>query len=118
MPPKCNLRLIDEHFESVYVHVIFNIAPSNVKTIKTIDINHKGVFHTEGPKPVMKNNFSPSIIEDWHSNDESKEEISLTAEVKSVKPSVEKIKYVKHAREIVKTEESPKQHKHHPRGNQ
>nr|GEV09410.1 hypothetical protein [Tanacetum cinerariifolium] len=39
MPPKRDLRLIDEHFESVYVDVISNIAPSDVKTIKIIDDN-------------------------------------------------------------------------------
>nr|GEX64364.1 hypothetical protein [Tanacetum cinerariifolium] len=71
MPPKHDLRLIDEHFESVYVDVISNIAPSDAKTVKTIDVNHKGVFSTEEPKPVIKNNFSPPIIEDWHFDDES-----------------------------------------------
>nr|GEY27412.1 hypothetical protein [Tanacetum cinerariifolium] len=105
----------------VSVVVISNIAPSDVKTIAskhmTVDVNHKGVFSTEEPKLVMKNNFSPPIIEDWHSDDESEEEISPTIEVKTVKPSVENIKSVKPARETVKTEESPKQHKHHPRGN-
>nr|GEY15566.1 hypothetical protein [Tanacetum cinerariifolium] len=92
-------------------------SSSESETVKTIDVNHKGVFSTLEPKPVMKKNFSPPIIEDCHSDDESEEEISPTVEVKTVKPSVEKIKYVKPAREIVKTEESPKQHKHHPRGN-
>nr|GEW43953.1 ribonuclease H-like domain-containing protein [Tanacetum cinerariifolium] len=118
MPLKRNLRLTDEHFESVFVDVISNIAPSDVKTVKIIDVNHKGVFNTEEPKPIMKNNFIPLIIEDWHLDDESEEEISPTVEVKIVKPSIEKIKYVKHARETVKTKESPKQQKHHPRGNQ
>nr|GFA78149.1 hypothetical protein [Tanacetum cinerariifolium] len=56
MPPKHDLRLIDEHIESVSVDVISNIAPSDVKTVKTINVNHKGVFNTEEPKPVMKNN--------------------------------------------------------------
>nr|GEU35412.1 hypothetical protein [Tanacetum cinerariifolium] len=70
MRPKCDLRHIDENFESVSMDVISNIAPSDVKTVKTIDVNHKGVFNTEEPKPVMKNNFSPPIIEDWHSDDE------------------------------------------------
>nr|GEW54608.1 ribonuclease H-like domain-containing protein [Tanacetum cinerariifolium] len=92
MPPKRDLMLIDEHFESVYVDVISNIAPSDVKTVKTIDVNHK--------------------------DDESKEEISPIVKVKTVKPSIEKIKYVKPARETVKTKESPKQHKHHHRVNQ
>nr|GEV52667.1 hypothetical protein [Tanacetum cinerariifolium] len=118
MPPKYDLRLIDEHFESVSVNVISNIAPSDVKTVKIVDVNHKGVFSTEEPKPIMKNNFSAPIIEDWHSDDESEVEISPTVKVKTVKPSVEKIKSVKPARETVKTEEYPKQHKHRPRGNQ
>nr|GEU58878.1 Gag-Pol polyprotein [Tanacetum cinerariifolium] len=65
-----------------------------------------------------KNNFGPPIIEDWHSDDDSEDELSPTVKVKIIKPSVEKIESVKTAREIVKTEESPKQHKHHPRGNQ
>nr|GEV01549.1 ribonuclease H-like domain-containing protein [Tanacetum cinerariifolium] len=41
MPSKHDLRLIDEHFKSVSVDVISNIAPSDVKTVKTIDVNHK-----------------------------------------------------------------------------
>nr|GEX30565.1 hypothetical protein [Tanacetum cinerariifolium] len=45
VPPKHDLRLINEHFESVYVDVISNIAPSDVKTVeskhKTVDVNHK-----------------------------------------------------------------------------
>nr|GEV24783.1 hypothetical protein [Tanacetum cinerariifolium] len=77
IPPKRDLRLIDEHFKSVSVDVISNIEPSDVKSLKTINVNHKGVFSIEEPKPVMKNNFSPLIIEDWHSDDES-EEISPT----------------------------------------
>nr|GEV10979.1 ribonuclease H-like domain-containing protein [Tanacetum cinerariifolium] len=46
MTHKRDLRLIDEHVESVSVDVISNIAPSDVKTVesthKTIGINHKG----------------------------------------------------------------------------
>nr|GEW97424.1 retrovirus-related Pol polyprotein from transposon TNT 1-94 [Tanacetum cinerariifolium] len=53
MPPKRDLRLIDEHFESVSVDVISNIAPSDVKTVKTIDVNHKGVSSIDEPKPVL-----------------------------------------------------------------
>nr|GEX04301.1 xylulose kinase-1 [Tanacetum cinerariifolium] len=87
MPPKCDLRLIDEHFESVSVDGIPNIAPSDVKTVES-------------------------------KHDESEEEISPIVEVKIVKPIIKKIKFVKTARETVKNEESPKQHKHHPRENQ
>nr|GEV86195.1 retrotransposon Orf1 [Tanacetum cinerariifolium] len=118
MASKRDLMLIDEHFESVYVDVNSNIAPSDVKTVKTIDVNHKGVFNIKEPKPVMKNNFSPLIIEDWHSDDENKVGILPTVKVKIVKPSIEKIKFVETARETIKNEESPKQHKHHLRGNQ
>nr|GEX66398.1 copia protein [Tanacetum cinerariifolium] len=56
---------------------------SESETLKTINVNHKGVFSTEEPKPVMKNNFSPPIIKDWHSDDKS-EEISPT--IKDVRP--------------------------------
>nr|GFC54870.1 hypothetical protein [Tanacetum cinerariifolium] len=65
MPPKRDLRLIDEHFE----------------------------------------------------NDDSEDELSPTAEVKTVKPSVENIESVKTPREIDKTAESHKPHKHYPKGN-
>nr|GEV41900.1 retrovirus-related Pol polyprotein from transposon TNT 1-94 [Tanacetum cinerariifolium] len=112
MPSKRDLRLIDEYFESESVDVS-TVSSSDVKTV-----DHKGVFSTEEPKPVRKNNFGPPIIKDWHLDDDSKDELSPTVEVKTVKPSVEKIESVKTARETVKTEESSKQHKHHPRGNQ
>nr|GEZ04138.1 hypothetical protein [Tanacetum cinerariifolium] len=61
MPLKCDLRLIDEHFESEFVDVS-TILSSDVKTVKTID--HKGAFSIEEPKPVWKNSFGPPIIED------------------------------------------------------
>nr|GEU61689.1 retrotransposon Orf1 [Tanacetum cinerariifolium] len=117
MPLKRDLRLIDEHFESEFVDVS-NVLSSDVTTVKAVDANHKGVSNTVEPKPVRMNKFSPPIIEDWHSDDESEEEISPTVEVKIVKPSIEKIKSGKTAREIVKNEESHKPHKHYPRGNQ
>nr|GEY02518.1 hypothetical protein [Tanacetum cinerariifolium] len=70
------------------------------------------MFSTVEPKPIRKNNFNPPIIKDWHSDDESEVEISPTSKVKIFKPSIEKIKFVKTARETVKNEESPEQHKH------
>nr|GEU41024.1 putative ribonuclease H-like domain-containing protein [Tanacetum cinerariifolium] len=66
----------DKEYHVVPLPFIGNYMP--LDTVKTIDVNHKGVFSTEEPKPVMKNNFSPPIIEDWHSNYESREEISPT----------------------------------------
>nr|GEW27012.1 hypothetical protein [Tanacetum cinerariifolium] len=89
MQPKRDLRLSDEHFES----------------------------GTEEPKSVMKNNFGPPIIEDWHLNDDGEDELSPTIKVKIVKPSVEKIESVKTPKETVMTAESHKPHKHYPRGN-
>nr|GEU58560.1 putative ribonuclease H-like domain-containing protein [Tanacetum cinerariifolium] len=77
MPLKRDLRLIDEHFESEYVDV-FIVSSSADKTIKTVDITHKGVLSTEEPKSVMKNNFGPPIIEDWHSDDDNEDELSPT----------------------------------------
>nr|GEZ13598.1 hypothetical protein [Tanacetum cinerariifolium] len=69
MPPKRDLKLIDEHFKSESVDVS-TVSSSNGKTVKTVDV--KGMVSKEEPKPVKKNNFSPPIIEDWVS--ESKEE--------------------------------------------
>nr|GEY97908.1 hypothetical protein [Tanacetum cinerariifolium] len=66
----------------------------------------------------MKNNFSPPIIEDWNSDDESKVEFEAKVEVKTVRHCIEKIKLVKTAREKVEKVETLKQHKHYSRGNQ
>nr|GEV61367.1 retrovirus-related Pol polyprotein from transposon TNT 1-94 [Tanacetum cinerariifolium] len=79
MPPKCDLRLIDEHFESEFMDVS-PVTSSADKTVKTVDITHKGMLTTEEPKSIMKNNFSPPIIEDWHSDDDGKDELSPTVE--------------------------------------
>nr|GEZ89266.1 hypothetical protein [Tanacetum cinerariifolium] len=68
MPLKRDLRLINEHFESEYVDVS-TISSNADKTVKTVDITHKGVLSTGEPKSVMKNNFGLPIIEDWHSDD-------------------------------------------------
>nr|GEU34045.1 hypothetical protein [Tanacetum cinerariifolium] len=65
----------DKEYHAVPLPLTRNYMPPN-----TIDVNHKGVFNTEEPKPVIKNNFSPPIIEDWHSDDDSEEEISPTVE--------------------------------------
>nr|GEZ24074.1 hypothetical protein [Tanacetum cinerariifolium] len=77
---KRDLKLIDEHFESESVDVS-TVSSSDDKTVKTINITHKGVFYTEEPKSVMKNSFDPSIIEDWHLNDDSEDELSPTEDM-------------------------------------
>nr|GEW95719.1 hypothetical protein [Tanacetum cinerariifolium] len=79
MSLKRDLRLIDEHFKSESVDVS-TISSSADKTVKTVDITHKGVLCIEEPKSVMKNNFVPVIIEDWHSDDDIKDELSPTIE--------------------------------------
>nr|GEX45145.1 hypothetical protein [Tanacetum cinerariifolium] len=70
MPPKRDLRLIDEHFESESVDVS-NVSSSNVTTV---DANPKGMFSKEEPKLVKKNSFSPLIIEDWVFESEEEDE--------------------------------------------
>nr|GEV14576.1 RNA-directed DNA polymerase, eukaryota [Tanacetum cinerariifolium] len=97
MPLKRDLKLIDEHFEC-----------------ESVDVS---TVSSKVPKSVMKKNFGPPIIEDWHSDDERKDKLSPTVEVKTVKPSKEKIESIKTPRETVKTTESHKPHKHYPTGN-
>ncbi|GKF24217.1 hypothetical protein Tco_0076539, partial [Tanacetum coccineum] len=53
------------------------------------------------PKIVRKNSFRPSVIEDWNSDDESEVEFIPNVKDKTVRPSTEKIKFVKTARETV-----------------
>nr|GEX08410.1 hypothetical protein [Tanacetum cinerariifolium] len=65
MPPKRDLRLIDEHFGSAFVDVSTG-SSSDGKTVKTVDV--KGVVSKE--EPVKKNSFSPPIIKDWVSETE------------------------------------------------
>nr|GEV51485.1 hypothetical protein [Tanacetum cinerariifolium] len=65
----------DKGYHAVPPPFTGNYMPRN-----TIDVNHKGLFSTEEPKLVMKNDFSPPIIENWHSDDESEVESSPTVE--------------------------------------
>ncbi|GJW32510.1 ribonuclease H-like domain-containing protein [Tanacetum coccineum] len=103
----------DEQVESEFVDVVSNVASSEVKTVESkLEIANKGVVETN---TVKKNSFGPPIIEDWNSDNES--EVEFTPN-KTVRPSIEKIKFVKSARETVEKIETPKQNKHYPRGNQ
>nr|GEX15743.1 hypothetical protein [Tanacetum cinerariifolium] len=92
-PPKHDLRLIDKHFKRMFVDVISNITPNDVKTVdskhKTVDVNHMGVFSIVEPKPIRKNSFSPPIIEDWHSDDEINDCLNA---LKRVMNRVDKVK--------------------------
>ncbi|GKE46448.1 ribonuclease H-like domain-containing protein [Tanacetum coccineum] len=69
---------------------------------------------SQSPK-VMSSNFGPPIIEDWDSEDESEVNFTLN---KTVRPSIEQVKFDKSTREVVGEKETPKQNKNHPRGNQ
>nr|GEU28613.1 hypothetical protein [Tanacetum cinerariifolium] len=122
IPPKPDLMFIDEQVKSEFVDVVSNVLSSVVNTVeskvKSVDVKNKGVYNTVETKLVKKNNFSPPIIEDWNSDDESEVEFEPKVEVKTVRPSIEKMKFVKTAMEKVEKVETPKQHKHYPRGNQ
>nr|GEW11132.1 hypothetical protein [Tanacetum cinerariifolium] len=76
IPPKPDLMFIDEQVKSEFVDVVSNFASSNVKTVElkheSVDVKNKGVYNTIETKHVRKNSFSPPIIEDYNSNDESK----------------------------------------------
>nr|GEY61266.1 retrotransposon Orf1 [Tanacetum cinerariifolium] len=122
IPPKSNLMFIDEQVESEFVNVVSTVSSSAVKTVESkvesVDVKNKGVCSTIETKPVKKNSFSPPIIEDWIFDDESEVEFKPKVKDKNVRPSIEKIKFVKTAREIKENVETPKQQKHYPRGNQ
>nr|GEU42349.1 putative ribonuclease H-like domain-containing protein [Tanacetum cinerariifolium] len=122
MPPKHDLVLIDEQVESEFMYVIYNVTSSNVKTVESklesVDVKNKSVNSIGETKPIRQNSFSPPIIKDWNSDDDSEIEVKPKVEVKIVRPSIEKIKFVKTTKETVKNVETPKQHKHYPRGNQ
>ncbi|GJZ86173.1 ribonuclease H-like domain-containing protein [Tanacetum coccineum] len=102
IPRKPDLTFIDEIVKSENLDVTTVVTPCNDKTVE-----NKGVSSTVESNAVRMNNTGAPIIEDWNSDDES--EIDYT-----VRPSTEKIKFVKTVRET----NSPKPNKHHPRGNQ
>nr|GEV61710.1 retrotransposon Orf1 [Tanacetum cinerariifolium] len=113
---------IDEQVESKSVDIVSTVSSSAIKTVKSkvesVDEKNKDVCSTIDTKPVKKNKFSPPIIEDWNSNNESEVEFEPIVEVKTVRPCIENIKFIKNAREKEDKVETPKQHKHYPRGNQ
>ncbi|GJZ17931.1 putative ribonuclease H-like domain-containing protein [Tanacetum coccineum] len=83
IPRKPDLTFMDEIVESENLDVTTVVTPSNDKTVE-----NKGVSNTVESNVVRMNNTSAPIIEDWNSDDES--EIDYI-----VRPSTEKIKYVK-----------------------
>ncbi|GJV70541.1 putative ribonuclease H-like domain-containing protein [Tanacetum coccineum] len=114
IPRKPDLTFMDEIVESENMDVTTVVTPSNVKTVES-NLESAGVKSNGDavePKTVRKNSFRPPVIEDWNSDDESEVEFIPNVENKTVRPSTEKIKFAKSARE------TSKQNKHYPRGNQ
>ncbi|GKA92577.1 ribonuclease H-like domain-containing protein [Tanacetum coccineum] len=111
IPFKPDLTFMDEIVESENIDVITVVTPSNVKNVESnhesADVKNNG--DAVEPKTVRMNSFRPPVIEDWNSDDDSEVEFISN---KTVRPSTEKIKFAKSARE------TPKQNKHYPRGNQ
>nr|GEW85879.1 hypothetical protein [Tanacetum cinerariifolium] len=101
IPPKPDLMFMDEHVECEYVNVVSNVTSSAVKTVESVDVKNKDVYNTIETIPVKKNNFSPPIIEDWISDDESEVELKPKVEDKTFRLSIEKIKNFKPASEKV-----------------
>ncbi|GKE89401.1 hypothetical protein Tco_1566876, partial [Tanacetum coccineum] len=99
IPFKPDLTFMDEIVENENMDVITIVIPIE-------------------PKTVRKNNFRPPVIEDWNSDDDSEVEFIPNVEDKTVRPSTEKIKFVKSAKETIKNVEISKQNKHYPRWNQ
>ncbi|GKC24484.1 putative ribonuclease H-like domain-containing protein, partial [Tanacetum coccineum] len=113
LPRKPDITFMDEIVKSENMDVTTVVTPSNVKKVvsnhESTDVKNNG--DAVEPKTVRENSFIPPIIEDWNSDEKS--EIDYT-----VRSSIEKTRFVEPAREIVEKAETPKQNKHHPRGNQ
>ncbi|GKB44299.1 hypothetical protein Tco_0889241, partial [Tanacetum coccineum] len=107
IPFKPNLTFTDEIVESKNMNVITIVTPSNDENGNVVE-----------PKIIRKNSFRPLVIEDWNFDDDSEVEFIPNIKDKTVRPSNEKIKFIKSARETVEKVETPKQNKHYSRGNQ
>ncbi|GJT58902.1 putative ribonuclease H-like domain-containing protein [Tanacetum coccineum] len=106
---------MDEIVESENIDVVTVVTPSNVKKVEsnheTIDVKNNG--DAVEPKIIRKNNFRPPVIEDWNFDNDSEVEFIPNVKDKTIRPSTEKIKFVKSTRETVKKVETPKQNKHY-----
>nr|GEX33015.1 hypothetical protein [Tanacetum cinerariifolium] len=94
-----------EQVESKSVDVVSNVTSSDVKTVESkvesVDVKNKGVYSTIETKHVKKNIFSPPIIDEWNSDDESEELMKLSTKLFDRVPGLEEAKIVQ-AKEIVK----------------
>ncbi|GJS08573.1 hypothetical protein Tco_0365369 [Tanacetum coccineum] len=73
------------------------VTPSNVKKVESnhesVDVKNNG--DAVEPKTVRKNSFRPPVIKDWNSDDDSEVEFIPNVKDKTVRPSTEKIKFIK-----------------------
>ncbi|GJU10008.1 putative ribonuclease H-like domain-containing protein [Tanacetum coccineum] len=117
IPFKPDLTFMDEIVKSENMDVTTIVTPSNVKKVESNhesdDVKNNG--DAVKPKTVRKNSFRPPVIEDWNSNDDSEVEFIPNVKDKTVRPSTEKIKFVKSAREIVE-KGNPKQKEYKEKG--
>ncbi|GKF08139.1 hypothetical protein Tco_0042363, partial [Tanacetum coccineum] len=94
---------MDEIVESENMDVITIVTPSNVKKVESNhespDVKNNG--DAVEPKTIRKNSFTPLVIEDWKSDDDSEVEIIPNVKDKTVRPSTKKIKFIKSAKETV-----------------
>ncbi|GKD98522.1 ribonuclease H-like domain-containing protein [Tanacetum coccineum] len=90
IPFKPDLTFMDEIVKSENMDVITIVTPSNADNGNAVE-----------PKTVRKNNFRPPVIEDWNFDDDSELEFIPNVKDKTVRPSTEKINFVKSAKETV-----------------
>ncbi|GJW10558.1 putative ribonuclease H-like domain-containing protein [Tanacetum coccineum] len=112
IPSKLDVIFLDKIVKSENLDVTTVTTPSNSNN----ESDDKG--DKVEPKTVRLNNLSAPIIKDWNSDNESEVDYIQAIKNKTVKPSIEKIKFGKSARETIEKAQTPKQHKHIPRGNQ
>ncbi|GJV71749.1 putative ribonuclease H-like domain-containing protein [Tanacetum coccineum] len=107
IPFKPDLTYMDEIVESENMDVTTIVTPSNVKPVESNheSANVKSNGDAAEPKTVRKNNFRPPVIKDWNSDDDSEVEFIPNIKDKTVRPSTEKIKFVKSARETIEKRE-------------
>ncbi|GJY16023.1 putative ribonuclease H-like domain-containing protein, partial [Tanacetum coccineum] len=94
VPPPTTGNFLPPKPDLVFVDELVKSQSLDVTTIVT------------SQKSVRINDSSPLIIEDWISDEEDEEE------------TIPKDKTTKSREETTEIEDTPKQHKHHPRGNQ
>ncbi|GJX35786.1 hypothetical protein Tco_0247343 [Tanacetum coccineum] len=83
IPSKPDLMFMDEIVKSENMDVITIVTPSNVNKVESnhesADVKNNG--DAVEPKTVRKNSFRPLVIEDWNSDDDSKEEFIPTVKL-------------------------------------